>query len=160
DRSNPNLVYAVTQYGAELYRTADGGENWAVVRFATTTGMPGRPRVHSVVADTLRAYRVWAISEAGLLRSDDGGRTWSVPLAMTQGGWVSLFAASPVVPDRVFAGVDGGLAVSSDGGDHWALNSFPEAVGLLVPDSRDSSVVLAVGYTTDPLGLSTSHVYR
>jgi hypothetical protein len=68
---------------------------------------------------------------SGFQRSTDGGQTWrtaNAGLTVRQQLAVASILFSPNVPDRVFAavgdaGTSGGLLVSDDGGQTWALRS-------------------------------------
>ena len=65
----------------------------------------------------------------GVLRSSDGGRTWSA--AGLEGQVVKALAVSPTFPDTVYAGTKPArLFVSRDAGAHWAeLASFRHIPG-------------------------------
>lgn len=65
----------------------------------------------------------------GVLRSNDGGRTWSA--AGLEGQVVKALAVSPTFPDTVYAGTKPArLFVSHDAGAHWAeLASFRHIPG-------------------------------
>lgn len=90
-----------------------------------TTRWPDDLRPTCLAVDPHRPGRAWAgTTDAGVLRSDDGGRSWT-PTALT-GVHVTSLAASPAAPDRVWAGTEpSALWGSRDGGDGW-----DEAKGL------------------------------
>lgn len=75
--------------------------------------------VRCLAVDPLDSKRVYAGTQgAGVLRSDDSGRTWR-PSGLD--GWVvKAIAASPIHPDVVYAGTrPARIFVSRDGGGAW-----------------------------------------
>ncbi len=96
-------------------RTPDG--NWTVTRYALGH------RVTCLVASSTRRVpthpqRLYAGTRDGVLRSDDGGRTWQ-PCGM-EGHIVKSLAVSPHNPDVLFAGTKPALMFrSDDGGETW-----------------------------------------
>jgi photosystem II stability/assembly factor-like uncharacterized protein len=64
-------IAADTDAGASLYRTTDGGAQWASLT-------PSGPFAHVSVLSFASSTLGWAIGNAGLLRTTDGGRTWTV----------------------------------------------------------------------------------
>ena len=86
--------------------------------------------VRCLAADPLNAQRVYAGAQgAGVLRSDDRGRTWQA--AGMAGHTVKAIAASPTQPEVVYAGTKPALLyVSRDGGANWnELPSFRRIPG-------------------------------
>lgn len=81
--------------------------------------------VRCLAVDPLDNTRVYAGTQgAGVLRSDDGGRTWRA--GGLAGRVVKALAASPLRPGLVYAGTrPAGLFVSPDGGATWTeLTAF------------------------------------
>lgn len=80
------IVYAGTEPSA-LFRSSDGGETWeelhnlATLPSASTWSFPPRPETHHVrwiAVDPHDARSIYAAIEAGaLVRSQDGGETWT-----------------------------------------------------------------------------------
>ncbi|MGA2629264.1 MAG: exo-alpha-sialidase [Terriglobia bacterium] len=81
--SGSNVLWCGVDPGA-LFRSDDGGKNWAEVRSLTehpTRGKwnpgAGGMMVHTIVPDPANPQRIFvAISAAGCFRSDDDGQTW------------------------------------------------------------------------------------
>ncbi len=121
DSGNPRVLYAATWEvyrhfwtlssggpDSRLYKTTDGGDTWVDI-----TDNPGLPRgikgKIGVTVSPARGDRVWAIVEAenaGLYRSDDGGRTWELTsddrdLIHRPWYYCHVFA-DPVDPDTVY----------------------------------------------------------
>lgn len=105
----------------------DGGASWR--RFARVPGAGGRV---AVGADG--AALVWAVQGGGLQRSSDRGASWSAcePAAALRGAmpgkdvfvWTQPLAADAVEPSTFYAGADGSLWTSGDGGARFARGAL------------------------------------
>jgi photosystem II stability/assembly factor-like uncharacterized protein len=123
-----------------LYATTDGGQTWARnTAFFTSSRRVGRIALAISPTDPLRLYA--SIAQAGsigggsllaMLRSDDGGASWTTLRAPNylggQGGYDTTLAVDPSDPDRVYAGGQGadsgamqplGVIESTDAGQTW-----------------------------------------
>jgi photosystem II stability/assembly factor-like uncharacterized protein len=112
----PRTFYV--QGGADLYRSADGGTSWTKLGglepVNTFALLPGRP-----------AALLAATYEHGLLRSDDGGVTWSPSSeGIRDPTLVVWFAVAPSDPDVVYV-FSGALYRSADRGRSWLEVSLP-----------------------------------
>ncbi len=100
------------------------------LRCAPVRGHVGALAVHPSARGVL-----WAASEHGVFRSDDGGRSWGPPgrgLAITD---VHSLAVDPKTPTTIWAGTHGGgVYVSRDGGASWT------AAGAGIPGLRGAAV--------------------
>ena len=113
--------------GSELYRSSDGGVHWEVLWTAGATDSlvdfsvsPGAPRVVLVTS-----------RQIGLLKSGDGGVTWT-PLGIDLRG-----SAFCLVPENchqpgstLYAGAER-LYTSLDGGEHWQGGGTDLRIGKL-----------------------------
>jgi photosystem II stability/assembly factor-like uncharacterized protein len=122
---------------AAILISEDGGATWrecpevAVLRERHGWYLPYSSGAGCVRGFAFHGDRVYAAVEVGgLLRSDDGGRTWGLvegssgdPRAMAEGGIhpdVHSVAVHPSSPDLVFAPTGGGFFRSLDGGRSWS----------------------------------------
>jgi photosystem II stability/assembly factor-like uncharacterized protein len=127
DPEHLSTVYAGTTEG--LYRTLDGGQAWSRVTSDSVI-------VNDVYLDPHNSGRVLLATErGGVLRSEDFAATFHESNTGFSARQVVAYAADPVHPAVVYAGVvndkeDGGVFQSVDGGAHWRQDS----VGL---DGRD-----------------------
>jgi len=115
DPAQPSRVSAAA--GVTLWQSTDGGAAW--VKSSDLSGLLsyGFGRLAQAPSAPARFYASKQYS-SGILRSDDGGTTWS------QVGLVPGFAGSALVVDpgsasRVYAAGDDGVFVSADGGETW-----------------------------------------
>jgi photosystem II stability/assembly factor-like uncharacterized protein len=92
--------------------------DWVVERL-----IPDQP-VTCLAGDPSNPLRVYAGTRRGVLRSDDGGRTWRA--SGMDGQIVKSLAVSPHAPQVIYAGTKPALMfVSRDGGGTWTeLESF------------------------------------
>jgi hypothetical protein len=131
---NEEVVYAGTDPSA-MWRSEDAGRRWeelaAMSRLpsAPTWSFPPRPdtsHVRWITLDPAAPDRLYVCIEAGaLVRSADGGRTWTdrVP----DGPWdTHTLAAHPEAPGRLYSAAGDGFGApghgyneSHDGGDTW-----------------------------------------
>jgi photosystem II stability/assembly factor-like uncharacterized protein len=125
DPSHPSTVYAA---GAGIARSRDGGQTWKVVR-----ADPGS--VDSGISELTFAPNgtVFAVTTDRLLRSVDGGRTWTatpIDVIFHSTGFHSL-QADPVDPSRLYIANEFELWRSVDGGATWTKASNPPNQGLV-----------------------------
>jgi photosystem II stability/assembly factor-like uncharacterized protein len=121
--SDPRRVYVLIE--AEkggLFQSTDGGENWELVNpsrqlrqrawyYTTMTVNPQNPN------------DVW-FPQVPLLHSIDGGRTLQVVKNMPHGDHHDIWI-DPLNPRRMIGANDGGVALSSNGGETWTSPPLP-----------------------------------
>jgi len=117
-QSQPRTVYAfVDAQDGGVFRSDDGGENWT--RQSNINSLPwytGQVRV-----DTRNPDRVYHIGQA-LSVSNDGGKTWERIANGTHADHHAMWI-SPVDPNDVAIGNDGGFYFSHDRGNTWDFSS-------------------------------------
>lgn len=88
---------------------------------------------HTLVADPLRAGRLYLGSTVGLLISDDGGKSWSLEPG-PNGRAVYRAAVSQNDPSRVYAWTDAGWDVYDTRNSEWLIKPVPSpSAGQLRP---------------------------
>ena len=141
--TNPDIVYVGAQghvWGPNpergVFKTTDGGQTWNKILYRNdSTGItdlemdPTNPDV--LYAAFWHHYRKpWTMVSGGpgggLLKTTDGGRTWTeltTNPGLPKGIWGNVgVAVSPVMPNRVWAIIEhdsGGVFRSDDGGRTW-----------------------------------------
>jgi hypothetical protein len=121
------IVYAGTEPSA-VFCSDNGGDSWMdlaglrALPSADTWSFPPRPHTHHVrwiEADVSVADRVFVAIEAGaLVRTFDGGRTWS---DRVRGGPHDTHTAvtHPLAPGRIYSAAGDGYFESTDAGESW-----------------------------------------
>ncbi len=131
--------------GDGIYKTTDGGQNWANLGLAKTERIsaikidPANP--NTVYVGAMGA--LWnANAERGVFKTTDGGATWEKILFVDENTGCSDLAMDPVTPNTLYAafweyrrtgwsfnsgGPKSGLYKTTDGGKTWAKihNGFP-----------------------------------
>ncbi|MCK0131142.1 glycosyl hydrolase [Flavobacteriaceae bacterium F08102] len=115
--------------GAELYKSTDGGETWKKTHRGYLDGVYSSYGYYFgiIAVNTSNQNKVF-IGGVPLLRSDDGGKTFTNITkenvhADHQALWVN-----PKLPGHIIDGNDGGVNISYDDGENWIKNNQP-AVG-------------------------------
>ena len=154
--SDPNVIYVGTgsacprgniSVGNGVYRSTDGGRSWIHVGLEAA-GLIGR-----IVVDPDDPGRAFAAvlgqifgrsPERGVYLTEDGGRTWTPVLQLSDATGAVELAMNPANPRELFAamwqaerkpwtlidgGAEGGLYRTRDGGASWELlkGGLPEA---------------------------------
>jgi hypothetical protein len=118
DPTNPNTVWAaandVHSFGSgTVWKSTDGGSSWTAVRGSSPGTTVG------IVAIDPRGSHVVFAEVQGLVRTSDGGATWSPTAGLTSRVVSLVFPGSS--PSVVAAGTsEGGAFLSMDGGATWA----------------------------------------
>ncbi|MBG0858778.1 MAG: hypothetical protein IQL11_04685 [Bacteroidales bacterium] len=142
------LLYAGTDDG-RIWRTKDGGKNWTEIR----TGAVPTKFVSRIVASKYNIGTVY-LTQTGrrdddfqvyIWKSDDFGDTWQDISANIPAGPVNTIREDPVSKDILYAGTDGGVFVSKDGGKKWdVLGNLPFSyVHDLGIHPRDNMIIIA-----------------
>jgi photosystem II stability/assembly factor-like uncharacterized protein len=176
DPRDPDLVFAavlgdIFEPSAErgIYRSRDGGRTWQQVHHVSErTGAvdlvmnPRNPR--ELYAALWTAERKpWTIidggSEGGVVKSVDGGDTWTAVTAGLPTGELGRIglALSPAKRERVWAQIataddSGGLFRSDDGGESWERVNAERKIQVrawyynhLTADPQDADTLYAIG---------------
>src|SRR5450830_1616932 len=113
-----DVLYAATDQG--VFRSTDAGISWS--RCSESKGI-----ISVLVLQDGRTVLA-GTSVGSVLRSVDGGDHWITVSHGIPGVRVSILASRPAGPTIVYAGTDGGFAVSNDAGLTWE----PRNIGLVV----------------------------
>ncbi|HEY1435002.1 MAG TPA: hypothetical protein VGG65_06475 [Thermoanaerobaculia bacterium] len=112
----------------------------------TTNGPRGDGIVWSLVLDPANPAHLFAGTDLGVARSEDGGQTWSV--FPTGPKPVFSLALDPSNPSRLFAGALYGLSLSTDGGDHFSMTARTAPTLAIAIDPTDPATLYAAGGPT------------
>jgi photosystem II stability/assembly factor-like uncharacterized protein len=107
--------------GQGVMMSADDGESWT--RASVRVGMHSDCIVKALVSDPRRPEVVYAGTDMGLYRSDNGGGSWRLLDTPMRGSMVWSAAIDPADPSIMFAGTGTpskpGIYRSADAGQTW-----------------------------------------
>ncbi len=147
DPVSPVNVYAGSERG-QFFRSADAGQTWSEV--------PGywEGRIGSIAIDPSSPWTVYAASDqtvvpmgpgiGNVVKSTDFGQTWQALSGIPRFN-VAGMTLDPRSPSHVYAGVDGVVYASADGGVTWS------------PVGDDAPSLYAEAFLFDPL--RPGHLY-
>lgn len=120
-----------------IYARAPDAPGWVRLR-TRLEGVEAHPRVTELLV--LTPGGLLAGTTKGIIRSSDGGQSWTRP-KLSGDGEVSGLAASPSNPDRIVAATRTGVFRSKDRGETWArisdpLGVEPHALAFMPSDDR------------------------
>lgn len=122
--SNPDVVYAITEAKeGTMYRSDDRGETFRMV--SRQASIVSRGFYYSDLrVDPANENRIYAVAST-LFVSIDGGRTYRAIAPRIHIDYHALWI-DPLNPKRLWAGQDGGVALSQDQGESWEyVNNIP-----------------------------------
>lgn len=130
DPNNVNVAYATysTFGGTHVWKSTDGGANWAGIDGAGDTGIPDIP-VHTIVVDSTSSQTLYIGTDIGVFVSLDGGANW----ARENTGFANVVTESLAI-----GSVDGtiNLFAFTHGRGAWRVTLGPATLRL-----RSASVV-------------------
>lgn len=166
----PETLYAGTD-DAGLFVSRDGGARWEELRAISEhetrsewMGGAGGLCLHGILLDKTRPGRIWVgISAVGVLRSDDGGASFSpcnegMPIVIEGehhkciGSCVHALVQDPTEPGRIYQQNHQGVLRTADGGDHWERieQGLPSVFGFpMAMDPRDPATLYIIPQEAD-----------
>jgi photosystem II stability/assembly factor-like uncharacterized protein len=111
DPHRPGTLYAALPGPGALYKSADAGASWSPIG-----GIPG---VRAIAADPKAPSRLYAATDGGIFRSQDGGATW---VRINSGETAANeLVIDPQTPSTLYlASYSAGIRKSTDGGISWS----------------------------------------
>ncbi|MCA1843504.1 MAG: hypothetical protein LC792_10040, partial [Actinobacteria bacterium] len=132
DPLNPGVLY-LTDCEGGLFTSSDRGSSWS--RLASGVWGP-------ILPDPTKRGRLFAVGGSGILRSTDGGQTFTSVNTGLNGLEVDSLLEDPEIPDRILAGTGYGLFESEDAGRTWnPAGGFPPEVGVTALGLAEGDVV-------------------
>lgn len=149
-----NIVYiSVDLEGIE--KSVDGGSTWAYFTDGFTYGGGGGTIAIGPSDNSI----IMVGTEAGIFRSEDGGRLWSEANSGINRANILTVAVNPSNPNFLYAGCDGAFYISPDRGNTWqvSLNGMGghEIIGITVDPV--SANVIYCGEKQSPIYKSTDN---
>ena len=146
--SNGQRVYALIEADAGgLFRSDDGGETWT--KASADRGLRQRAWYYSTLTIDPRNPDVVWFPQVAMQRTIDGGKTITFVKDMQHGDHHDVWI-DPADPRRIIDANDGGVTITTDGGEHWA--SPPLAIAQFYHVSVDTHVPYRVAGAMQDLG--------
>ncbi|MDX9734049.1 MAG: hypothetical protein RBU36_07980 [Thermoanaerobaculia bacterium] len=161
DPRDPRHLVVGTPAGG-LWRSTDGGQVWQTLAPWLAATPLSAVAISPVDSNVLLAG-TGALSDGGsvspgigLIRSTDGGTSWTVAGPIGAGLYVSALLVDDADPSRVLVATDTGVKLSTDAGTTFAATLDGDAVSMLVRDPLRAGSVFASGrgglYRSDDRG--------
>jgi len=134
--ATPGRLYAIPA-GHGLYVSEDGADTWQLV---SEDVPPGSNSIVELPDGTL----LIGATDQGILRSEDGGVTWTSSRTGIDVGAIYTVKAEPE-GRRLYAGTDHGLYISTDSGRTWTATALDDTWLVVVGvNPADPMNVLAI----------------
>ena len=152
-RSNLYISAGVRSY---LYKSVDGGEHWNRIN----SGLEKDQLILEIVIDPLEPETLYMVIYNGsvtsslyntrtLAKTSDGGNNWNILEVRN----VFYFYINPQNTNRLYAGCEGGVYKSEDGGESWNPSGLDGLdVVYLAMDPNNPTIVFA--------GINDGSVYK
>ncbi len=143
DSNDPQIVY-VGVSGRGLFKTANRGGDWQDLN-PQMKGFKKAYIYHAFDVSASTKNLIVYASQFGILRSLDGGTTWSEVPILTREGDERIYdlAIDPQNASNIFYSTDRALYKTSDAGENWTVKTMPTtrfASSLLV-HPKDANVI-------------------
>lgn len=145
DHTNPDVIYAESQYG-NLGKSTNGGYSWT----SATNGIYGNTNWSTPVIMDPNNNLVLYYGAERVFRSTNGAASWTVispdltPIAYPRLGTITTLAVAPTNSNVIWAGTDDGhVWVTTDYGNNWVDRTagLPfRWVTRVVPDPTDENI--------------------
>lgn len=132
--TDPGILYLSTA-GGGVWKTWDAGAHWEPITDALGTTAIGTLAMDPQNPDVLYLGfgDPFDVQQPGLVKSTDGGATWSDPVQLAAGGrsagTVTDIKVDPQSSNVVLATTDAGLFRSSDAGNSWQAVALADPAG-------------------------------
>ncbi len=149
DKDDTRIVYIATETSG-LFKTTDGGKTWSDDKPETDINKglndfyDGKVYKY-LVQDMTKKNTLVLASQYGLLKTTDGGATWTSIELITpeRGANIYSLAIDPKDDNIIYYGTDTTLYKSTDGGKNWATQKSPTggAINFLLIDPDKTSTI-------------------
>lgn len=142
----PLVIYA-HKWGAGLYRSDDGGDNWVALPMPETIGGNITPYAHPTDPQVVYLAANCAPSCGGIYRSHNRGNNWTNYTSGITDTQITALAFDPVNPQIMYAGTaNGNVFRSVNGGISWEFIGQPDRyIGQLSVNPFGTREVWACG---------------
>ena len=135
------LLFDTEVIGAEVYKSVDGGKSWEKTHDEYLDDMYNSYGYYFgiIAVNTSNEHKIY-IGGVPLLRSDNGGKTFtSIGKENVHGDHQALWL-NPELDGHLIDGNDGGINITYDDGENWIKNNTP-AVGQFYAINVDDQCI-------------------
>lgn len=155
--SNPDLLFGVIQmesgkYESGIYKSTDKGENWEKIK---ANGLPEDLHgVYSLISLPSDKNVLLSGTNAGVLRSEDGGETWK---NVDNTRLITALGTIPGTSNLISYSIienDAGIMISKDNGVTWeniGLNLGQDAAAYIAINPEDADKLAVVTFENNLL---------
>jgi len=149
NKTNSNIIYVATA-GQGIYKTADGGGTWQMMfnneqqnKYANLLAY------RDLILDPTKDDGLLYASQYGLLRTEDGGASWTDIKLLTPPSTTYIYsiAINPANDQEIYYGIATALYRTEDGGANWITRNLPSSRAarfLLIDPENPHSLYLGV----------------
>jgi uncharacterized repeat protein (TIGR02543 family) len=163
DPANHTTLYLGIGY---FYRSTDSGDHWTAMAIKTGADdfdgvialaiNPANPSVMYAAS----AYAYYQQTLCRILRSTDGGSTWTIAFDASPallGRDLYAIVLDPATPTTIYAAGDIGVIRSTDSGDHWTETGLNQGVNSLVINPATATLYACTWHGVFSYSMSSSH---
>ena len=144
--SDTRIMYVSA--GGKIYKTLNQGQSWQDISLSLRNKYGDNFKVNSIAIDPHNERIIYAATTHGLLRSNDGGVSFSNIKLLAAGNEprVSSVGLDPSMKDVIYIGVGSQIHKSDDGGSSWQIKKLNTSREISVIKVKpDDSGVIFVG---------------
>ncbi|MBI5043764.1 MAG: hypothetical protein HZC10_08085 [Nitrospirae bacterium] len=152
--ANPSVIYG---WYWKLYKSIDGGKSWA---FPDAKGMPPKDEnkpspyspIISLAIDPADTNILWAGTNKGLYKSNDGGANWKKINAVSDAPVLAIYIYPDNKKEMYLSLFKEGILKSTDGGNSWSkagtgINEN-DVIGYIAASPKDRKIIYSATYKT------------
>jgi len=146
DPRDSRTVYVGTDKEG-IYKTTNSGDSWRSLGEGLKSYI-GSQQYQQLIIDKATPNGLIFISKFGMLRSSDGGNTWSIVdlLPAQRSATILTVAVNPKASNEIYYATAGALVKSIDGGKTWSSRKLPYSrltTAIVVNPDTPATVYLA-----------------
>ncbi len=143
--SDTRIMYA--HVGGKIFLTKNQGKSWQDISASARGKFGGDFLVQQIIIDPHNENRIYAATNKGLVRSDNGGATFLKIALLTAeaASEVRAIGLDQEIEDMIYIAVASQIHKSEDGGKSWQVKKLDTArsVSVIKVKPDDSSVIFA-----------------
>ncbi len=133
-----DITICVGTIGGGIHVSHDGGGSFTQI----AEKVPFEGNVRSLRVSPHDPRQIWAGSDVGLFRSDDGGSRWHYVSSPANGRELWSIGIDPTDPQRVYVGARPGGFRSTDGGESWTEMAMSVSEECFIGHPRTTNMVV------------------